>query len=629
MMRTLICALFGLLLSAVTANASERIESFTSDATINADASLLVRETIVWNFSDIGSRRGLLRDFPTRYRDQRGLRVEVGFEVVSVRRDGQDEMFVVESISKGKRIRIGRSDVFLPEGRHTYEITYRTTRQLGFFQDYDELYWNVTGNAWDMPIDEAMAIVRLPPGTRFIQHEAYTGAQGDAGRDFRVLSAEGMTFRAETTQPLAPGEGFTVAVGFMKGAVAAPTMNDRLRWYVRDNAGLSVLAASLLAVLAYFGWAWNRVGRDPPAGTIIPLFSGPAGMGPAAMRYVWRQSFDDKGFAAALVGLAVKGRARIIDDDGTFAVEKLAASGPDLLAGERVLFDAMKNGTVTFKQSNHQTVRSMRGALQKAIEREFDGVAFIRNLKWSLGGLGLSIVGLLAGAFFLPAEEAMTGLFLTVWAGIWWSATLAGLVAALRGLWTGGLGTKTGSIFSILFLIPFVIAGTVLPTLIVGGMGSPGLYALMGTGVLMALLNVIFFRLMRAPTIHGRKLLDQIEGFRMYLATAEEDRLNALHPPEKTPTLFEKFLPYAIALDCENEWAAKFTAVLAAAGIAAPAWYAGTHWNAGNIGGFTKSLGSGLAASTAAASTPPGSRSGSGGGGSAGGGGGGGGGSSW
>jgi uncharacterized membrane protein len=223
----------------------------------------------------------------------------------------------------------------------------------------------------------------------------------------------------------------------------------------------------------------------------------------------------------------------------------------------------------------------------------------------------------------------MTGLFLTVWAGIWWSATLAGLVAALRGLWTGGLGTKAGSIFSILFLIPFVIAGTVLPTLIVGGMGSPGLYALMGTGVLMALLNVIFFRLMRAPTIHGRKLLDQIEGFRMYLATAEEDRLNALHPPEKTPTLFEKFLPYAIALDCENEWAAKFTAVLAAAGIAAPAWYAGTHWNAGNIGGFTKSLGSGLAASTAAASTPPGSRSGSGGGGSAGGGGGGGGGSSW
>jgi uncharacterized membrane protein len=122
------------------------------------------------------------------------------------------------------------------------------------------------------------------------------------------------------------------------------------------------------------------------------------------------------------------------------------------------------------------------------------------------------------------------------------------------------------------------------------------------------------------------------------MTTAEEERLKMLNPPEKTPELFERYLPYALALDCENEWNAKFAAVLAAAAAAgvatSPIWYSGSSWNTGNMGGFTKSIGSGLAATTSAASVAPGSSSSSGGGfsgggGSSGGGGGGGGGSGW
>ena len=166
------------------------------------------------------------------------------------------------------------------------------------------------------------------------------------------------------------------------------------------------------------------------------------------------------------------------------------------------------------------------------------------------------------------------------------------------------------------------------------GGGSPGLYALVGAAVLLGLINVVFYHLLRAPTQSGRQLMDQIEGFRLYLSTAEEERLKALNPPEKTPELFERFLPYALALDCENEWNAKFTAVLAAAaaaGAAAPIWYSGNRWDYGRSGGFTDSLGRGLATSAASAATAPGSTSGSGGGGGgfSGGGGGGGGGGGW
>jgi uncharacterized membrane protein YgcG len=106
----------------------------------------------------------------------------------------------------------------------------------------------------------------------------------------------------------------------------------------------------------------------------------------------------------------------------------------------------------------------------------------------------------------------------------------------------------------------------------------------------------VFFHLLRAPTVEGRKLLDQIEGFRMYMTTAEEERLNILNPPEKTPELFERYLPYALALVCENEWNSKFTAVLAAAvaaGATAPLWYSGNHWASGRTGGGSSGGGGG------------------------------------
>ncbi len=628
-MRAIALALFALLLCVSETRAEERIQKFTSDATIDTDGALTVRETIVWSFRNEGRKRGLLRDFPTRYKDRNGLNANVGFEVVAVKRNGSAENFVVESISNGKRVRIGSADIFLPEGRHTYEITYRTTHQIGYFDSYDELYWNVTGNAWTMPIDRAEAIIHLPAGARILQHYAYTGKQGKDGSDFRVTGAEGGVYRAETSGPLAPNEGFTVAVGFTKGILTAPTETDKVTRLVSDNASLGVMAASLVAVLAYFLWSWMAVGRDPPKGTIIPLFSPPPLLGPAGLRYVWTQKFDDKAFAASLVGLAVKGRLKITDDDGDYAIEKRADSGPPLLTGEAALYRALRPGPVPFKQANHREVRAMRATLEKALGSEFDGVAFVRNLGWSFAGLGLSVLGLLASVFTLPPGEAGTGLFMTVWTGGWWAVILLFLVSAIRGLFAKGVARKAGAVVMLLFLVPFILAGTAGPVLMLSGTGSWTLYALAATGVAMALLNVIFFRLMRAPTREGRRLLDQIEGFRMYMATAEEDRLNVLNPPEKTPELFEKYLPYAIALDCENQWADKFTAILAAAGIAAPAWYAGTHWNTGNMGGFTESLGNSLASSTAAASSPPGSSSGSGGGGSSGGGGGGGGGSSW
>jgi uncharacterized membrane protein YgcG len=376
------------------------------------------------------------------------------------------------------------------------------------------------------------------------------------------------------------------------------------------------------------------VGRDPPQGTIIPLFAPPPGLGAAGSRFIWKQKFDDRGFAAALVGLAIKGRLKIIDDDGDFAIEKKPDLGPALTRAESALYGGLTGGITRLEKSNHLKVRAVRAVLEKALKDEYEGSVLLRNLGWFWAGAAVSAAGLIAAALFLPPEDMIIGLFAAGWSSIWWGVILAVAWGAIKGLFTArGVLRKLGSLMAMFFFIPFMIAGVVAPAAILfGGDGSPGLYMLIGTAVLLGIVNLVFFHLLRAPTVPGRKLLDQLEGFRMYMTTAEEERLKILQPPEKTPELFERYLPYALALDCENEWNTKFAAVLAAAavaGAAAPIWYSGRNWDWGRTGSFTDSLGSGLASSVASASTAPGSSSGSSGGGSSGGGGGGGGGSGW
>jgi uncharacterized membrane protein YgcG len=636
-MRIVLAALVALLLWQHQATAEERITSFTSEATVNRDATLDVVETIAAVAEGDQIRHGIYRDFPTTYTDIHGNRVVVGFTVQAVTRDGSDENYVIENIGNGKRVKIGNADVYVAPGPHIYQITYSTNRQIGFFTDYDELYWNVTGNAWLFPIERAVAIIHLPQGADIIQYKVYTGRQGKAASDARVDASRGTLFRAASTRPFARSEGMTVAVAWPKGIVTPPSQVQQALWFARDNAVYGGIAATFLIVIGYFATAWSRFGRDPKAGTIVPLFAPPEGLGPSAVRYVWHQNSDDKGFAAALVGLAVKGRLQISDTDEGYAITKAANQGVALTGSEQTLYSALPSGNTRLENTNHAAISRARTALDSHLDKEFTGTAFVRNTGLFWIGALLSVAGVAFSAFMLPGDKGMTALFAAVWSGIWWGVIFTAGWSSLRRLFTSsGFFQKLGALASTAFIVPFVIAGVAVPSMLIfsGGQGI-SMALLVGAAAGLAIVNFIFAKLLPAPTPSGRKLLDQIEGFRMYMRTAEERRLNALNPPEKTPALFERYLPYALALDCENEWSEKFSDVLAAAAIAgasAPIWYSGSHWSPNNMGTFTHSIGTGLASSTAAASVAPGSSSGSGGssgGGSSGGGGGGGGGGGW
>jgi uncharacterized membrane protein len=152
---------------------------------------------------------------------------------------------------------------------------------------------------------------------------------------------------------------------------------------------------------------------------------------------------------------------------------------------------------------------------------------------------------------------------------------------------------------------------------------------------------VIFFRLLRAYTPKGRVLLDQIDGFRLYLSVAEKDRMNMLTPVDHTPETFERYLPYALALDVEQQWSENFADVLERTDASGqltyqPVWFSGQALQSAGFSTLGSSLSGAFASAIAASSVAPGTSSGfssggggGGGGGGSGGGGGGGGGGGW
>ncbi len=629
---------------AVAQTSTEAIVSYDSDITVNTDGSLRVQEAIKVNAAGDRIKHGIYRDFPTRYKDRWGNQYVVDFDLQQVLMNGQPEAYHAKGLDNGIRIYIGSSGTTLEPGQYTFTLVYQTTRQLGFFPDHDELYWNVTGTQWEFPIASSTATVHLPKGIspEAILRDGYTGPQGAAGTAFESRVEPGGVVLFHTTKPLGPHEGLTIVVRWPKGFIQPPTDAQKFRWFLEDNRGALIGLGGLLVVLIYYGLTWLAVGKDPAAGVIMPLYQPPAGFSPAAIRYVSRMEYDNRIFAANVLSLAVKKVLKIQEDEkGTFTLTRLDGGRAALLPDEKLVADKLlgTSKVLTLKTENHSRIGGAIEDLKRSLKLNLEKVYFLRNSRYLIPGLILSLITLIASILALPGETAIVGLFLCVWV-MGWSLGVFALVHQVVHAWQNYLfggghraASLGGAIFLTLFSLPFVggeIAGLVFLALST---------SLVIVAILAALVfvNYLFHYLLKAPTHTGRDLLDKIEGFKMFLSAVEKDRYNALMPVKKTPELFEKYLPFALALDVEQAWSEQFAEVLGAAAEApqagtstySPSWYSGTNWSSLGAAGFASGFGSSFSSAIASSSTAPGSSSGGGGGGSSGGGGGGGGGGGW
>jgi len=558
-----------MLLGAGTVLADERILDYQSDILVHYDGNLVVTETIQVRAEGENIRRGIYRDFPTSYKDRLGNHYRVDLNVLEVRRNGDPEEFHTEQRSNGVRIYIGSQNRMIDNGIHEYQLRYQTSRQLGFFEDFDELYWNVTGNGWMFPIDHASARIELPaPVERAdLKTDFYTGAQGSQGKEARSSITNAGTIMFESTRGLQPYEGMTVVVAWPKGIVHEPTSSERITYFLKDNGSATVLLIGLLASLAWYLRVWNRYGRDPEKGVIIPRFRPPMGLTPAGCSYVLKMSFNKQAFAAAVVSLGVKGYLEIQEEDDEFTLRRTTVRGRGLgkvSKGEsEVLESLFESGSeIKLDQKNYRDFMKARSKLKMALKSEHLNRVF-----------------------------------------------------------------KLNSIYTVPAVIIAVVAAIIAATM----QGSPAIW--IAYAVLSVAMLLVFLFLLRRPTPAGRQIMDEIEGFKMYLDTAEQDRLDLMKSPRLTPEVFESFLPFAFALGVENNWCDRFARELpeelTRKGGYQPAWYSGSQNRLGALGHLGNNFNSSFSSAISSASSPPGSSSGSGGGGSSGGGGGGGGGGGW
>ena len=352
------------------------------------------------------------------------------------------------------------------------------------------------------------------------------------------------------------------------------------------------------------------------------------------MRYVKRQGFDPRCLTAAIISMAVKGAVRIVErpsfglfSSQEFSIEPLGAEGRGLSTGEtsayRELFPTGATLTLARDETNGKRADEARRELKARLWDEHYGASFRRNTLYTVAGVA---AGAGATVLLVGFVEHWSLVSLLQWII---PAAVAGFVAhgatfawrALRELGRG-IGRALGALRIIPVMVMIAVVGIQASFIL----SIPGLFdglvpGIVAAGAVFGLVATLFHFLMAAPTKAGQKLIDAIAGFELYMRTAEEDRLNILNPPERTPELFERLLPYAVALGIAHEWAAKFAGVLSATTVAD--WYQGT--GRFDIDAMDREFGHAVAST----SVPSRGGSGSGGGGFSGGGGGGGGGSGW
>jgi uncharacterized membrane protein YgcG len=504
-------------------SAAERrltLSDFQMQAVVEPTGAVQVRETITARFD--GSWNGLVRQIPLLARRPGGVE-PLGLRLISVTDpDGLPYRYERSQPEADLILKI-----FIPGAENasrTAVITYRLKRGLRFYPDHDEFNWNVTGNAWEVPIERASALVQLPPAVTGLHASIYTGPRGARGQD-ASLTIGADTVSSATTRRLDPGEGLTLAVGFAKGLVPPPSTLALLSdwWQARLSLLLPLLSAAVLAPL------WWRFGRDPALGAVPVAYEPPEGLPPAVLGSLVAERVSGSALGATLLSLAVKGRLRI---------EAQQRQGVLFLRpGPRYVFTLLAGDAAPGPLLPHESY--LIGTLFPSAEP--GATVSTEELREHYyvhvpGFERLVMQAVLDERFFRRWPETVRAL--TFFGGL-------GLAAAV-----------------------FVLAAALLPHDIVMLQGVAHPLVILGSLALTVALVGLFAWIMPSRTARGTAVLRQTLGFQDFLRRVEGPRIQRV---ELTPDLFERFLPYALVAGLTRQWAAGFQGILEAP----PSWYGG------------------------------------------------------
>lgn len=511
MRKTALLAIFFCFVAGVAVAKSWRVADFQDNITVREDGSATVTERISLVF--VGEWHGIHRMIPMEYPGPNGTNYELFIDIQSVT-DGQGGKLKYESsVSNHAR----DLKIYIPNAVDTtrvVEITYRVRNGTRFFNDYDEFYWNVTGNDWPVPIDHAAAILRLPDaGAGSLRAQAFTGVYGSSERNASV-EINGAEAQFATTTSLPMRGGLTIDVYIPQGILKEPGAFTRFLWLVGGNPILFLPFATLAGMLVL----WWYKGRDPDPGmSVAPMYEPPAGISPAEAGTLLDDAIHPRDITSTIVDLAVRGYIKIEETaekvllfthkDYVFHLLKPREQwGVDLAPHERVMLENVFAGgddtrLSSLKNRFYTAIPPIRADIMSALKRK--------------------------GIYLLDPESANG------------YSVVAGIVILIP--------------FAIFQYLGWANFFSSIPLLIV-------------CGAISVVTWWLFARVMTAKTIKGAKTQIAVLGFQEFMNRVDAERLKLM-----PPTTFEKYLPYAMALGVEHHWAQAFAGIVKDP----PQWYVG------------------------------------------------------
>ncbi|MBZ5644537.1 MAG: DUF2207 domain-containing protein [Acidobacteriia bacterium] len=509
-------AVFLLLVFAFAASASARelrINKFSSEIFVQHDSSLDVTETIEADF--IGAWHGLYRSIPIQYVTPQGFNYTLFVKLISAETAGQK--LKVESSHQGRYLKWKIYVDNATDVARTITLHYRVTNGVRFLEEHDELYWNATGDEWDVPLGDVSAEVFLPTGTTGIHTTQYVGAAGSRSQDAEAIT-DGNHVEFTANRPLAFHEGMTVVVGWDKGFVTPPSTGDLIAQFLASNWPIFIPIPVFLIMF----WLWSTSGRDPRTAPVAVQYEPPDGLTPGEAGTLVDDNVGMRDITATIVDLAVRGYLVIEEKD------KSQMMG--LVSSKDYVFHMKKNPAEWAGLKPHELML-LAGIFSNGMISDVDLSSMQNSFYTKIPGITNGIFdALMQRGYFLHRPDYVR------------SGYIAGAVitAALMFVLGGSVAQRTG-----IAVPPFFVAA-ILSGLIIAGFGW----------------------YMPARTAAGAKALAGVLGFEDFLSHVESDRITRL---EKTPATFEKFLPFAMALGVEKKWVGAFQHIYSEP----PSWYQG------------------------------------------------------
>ena len=511
-LRWLVVVAAGLSYTLPLAARSWRITDFDDNISIAEDGSAAVQERITLAFE--GEWHGIHRFIPVEYPGPRGTNYTLFLEVTRIADGNGGKLKYETSTSHGFR----DLKIYIPgavDTTRTVEIDYTVRNGIRFFEDHDEFYWNVTGNDWPVPIDHAAAFVSLPSSAAgSLRAQAFTGVYGSAERN-ASSEIQGSNVAFETSNPLPMRGGMTIDIYIPKGILREPSAFTRMIWFLGSNP---IVFLPLLTLAVMFTLWWYK-GRDPDPGiSVAPMYEPPPGMSPAEAGTLLDDTIHPRDITCTLVDLAVRGYVKIEEVDN-----------------KGLVFHHKDYVFHSLKPQAEWTDKTLAPHERVMLENVFDGgqetkLSDLKNRFYkALPVIQQDIKSQLKnkGMYLLDPDSAN--------------------------------GYNVGAI--ILILAPFAIMQFTGYKDILSSIGL-----LVVSGIISAIIWWLFAREMSAKTVKGGRTRVAILGFQEFMNRVDADRLKRM-PPDT----FEKFLPYAMALGVEHQWATAFAGIVQNP----PSWYVG------------------------------------------------------